>query len=163
MADLKELLKAAKDRCKREPVPADVLDALGLPREGATFFVAECSARDLDSYQAGRWRQVGEGRHARAELDLTNERARLLVRCLVDENGERIFGDDDVAIVAEWPATVASDTAFVFGNSSNQNGGRPWNFGATVNIDIDATSTGANLDQATQGSADLWLKYAILP
>jgi hypothetical protein len=45
---------------------------------------------------------------------MTNFRARLLVRCLVDDNGERLFGDDDAAVLgAIWcsPLDKAFDVA----------------------------------------------------
>jgi hypothetical protein len=40
--------------------------------------------------------------------------------------------------------------------------GKPWNFGATVNIDLTATSTGANLSAATAGALDLYLEMSKL-
>lgn len=110
--DLKEKLRAAKFGRRRESIPDSVAEALGLTAEdGANLFVAECSARDLDSFQAGRWKQVGTGRSQHAELDLTDERARLLVRCLVHASGSRIFTDEDVGDVAVWPASAA-DTLY---------------------------------------------------
>jgi len=38
-----------------------------------------------------------------------------------------------------------------------------WDFGSTTAINLVVTSTGANLDQLTQGSVDVWLKIASLP
>jgi hypothetical protein len=33
-------------------------------------------------------------------------RPRLIAKCLVDDNGLRLFSDDEYEIVAEWPASV---------------------------------------------------------
>lgn len=44
----------------------------------------------------------------RGKKDLTNLRAKLIVLCVVDENGERIFCDADVAEIGQFPAAILS-------------------------------------------------------
>lgn len=53
---------------------------------------------------------------------------------------------------------ATGNTTFGFNNLQNME-----NFGSTTSIRAQATATGANLDQATQGSVDIYVLYSVLP
>lgn len=103
---LRDKLLAAKSRRRREPLPADTAALLGL--EGSErVFVCEATGRDLDSWQASRVITTfdRDGRST-SRTNLDNVRARLLVYCLVDEDGEYLFRLEDVPALGELPATA---------------------------------------------------------
>jgi hypothetical protein len=68
-------------------------------------------------------------------------------------------------VISVYDAFVApSNTNFGSASEGNASAylGKPWNFGATVNVELTATSTGANLNAATAGTLDLWLEMSKL-
>lgn len=56
-------------------------------------FVRGMSAKERDDWEASLVKQRGANR----EVNMRNARARLVAMCTVDENGNRVFGDTDVA------------------------------------------------------------------
>lgn len=65
---------------------------------GRTVRVAAMSAADRDSWELEAYlERKGGGRAA-------NVRARLVARCLVDEAGERVFADEDIAALGKKSA-----------------------------------------------------------
>lgn len=77
-----------------------ILDFTDLPSEdvtvpewgGMTVHVRGLTAAERDAFEADSI--TGRGRNR--DVNLRNIRARLVVRCLVDDDGARVFGDDDV-------------------------------------------------------------------
>ena len=76
---------------------ADLLDATDLHRElvelpelGAAAYVREMSGIERDEWESS----VSRRRGGSIEVNRKNFRATLLVRCVCDENGERLFKDD---------------------------------------------------------------------
>ena len=67
---------------------------------GDDVIVRGLTGEELDDYQASR-RQIRNAGTPQAEVVFiqTNARAGLLVKCLVDENGERIFTDQDAGLL----------------------------------------------------------------
>lgn len=89
-----ELLAAIK--AKRSTRTVD------LPGLGGEVLVRGLTAKEWDSYQASMkiWsggEQVG--------IDDGNTTARLMVRCVVDENGDRILQDTDASVLGDLPIT----------------------------------------------------------
>lgn len=69
-----------------------LVEKVPVPEWGGDVIVRGLSGTDLDSYQDSC--RVFNGVEMMPALG--NARAKLLVRCLVDEAGERLFGDEDV-------------------------------------------------------------------
>ena len=69
-----------------------------VPEWGGTVYVRSISAEDRDAFEAS----VNDGKKS----NLANLRARLLVRCLCDENGERLFTYSDAAALGKKSGAV---------------------------------------------------------
>lgn len=65
-------------------------------------FVKMLTGKERDGFEASL--VVGKGK--KAKTDMQNVRARLAVRCAVDENGERIFGDEDADMLGTKSAAA---------------------------------------------------------
>lgn len=84
----------------------EILAAQDLPREevrvkewGGTVIVRGLTGAERDAYEASLLQ-------GRGVINYENARAKLLVRCLVDEQGERLFSDADVDILGAKSAAV---------------------------------------------------------
>jgi hypothetical protein len=86
----REQILAAQD-LRREKVT--------VPEWGGDVFVKALTGLERDGFDMSL---IGADRKA----DLLGARAKLAVRCIVDENGERLFGDDDVQFLAAKSATA---------------------------------------------------------
>lgn len=96
-----------------------------VPEWGGTVYLKGMSGTERDQFEAANRRSDGE-------QNLVNVRARFLVRCVVNENGTRIFGDPDAAelgkkssaaiqrlwdVAAELNGTSEAEMAAMEGNS----------------------------------------------
>jgi hypothetical protein len=86
----REQILAAQD-LRREKV--------AVPEWGGDVFVKALTGLERDGFDMSL---IGADRKA----DLLGARAKLAVRCIVDENGERLFSDDDVPHLAAKSATA---------------------------------------------------------
>ena len=78
-------------------------ELVNVPEWGGDVYVRGLTARDLDKYQMSMLQQRGKSQVA----NLDNIRAKLVVRTAFDENGARIFTDDDApALSAKSGAAV---------------------------------------------------------
>lgn len=91
-------IRAAEDR------PREVVN---VPQWGGDVIVTGMSVAEQDKWfealaqpAAGKGKGKGKPKPDELEISQENFRARLVVRCCVDEQGVRIFQDDD----AEWLA-----------------------------------------------------------
>lgn len=75
-------------------------EAVELPG-GARVYVRGMTGKERDGWENAL--MVGRGQHRR--VDTRNARARLAVRCLVDEHGVRLFADQD----AEQVGNIRAD------------------------------------------------------
>lgn len=83
-----------------------ILGAQDLRREevqvtewGGSVFVRGLTGKERDAYEESLMQ-------GRGKIDYRNARAKLLVLCLVDENGERIFQADDADLLGEKAGAV---------------------------------------------------------
>ena len=74
------------------------------PGEESFVWVRELSAREKDDFERSLMRRTGR----KTEVSTENVRAKLAVLCCCDENGARIFQDEDVAALTTRPAGVLS-------------------------------------------------------
>jgi hypothetical protein len=68
----------------------------------APIYVRGLSARERDAFEASCMAGRGKARG----LNMENVRARLLVRAICTETGERLFGDHDAEALGNVPAAV---------------------------------------------------------
>jgi hypothetical protein len=102
---LRENLLEARGRLRREPAAAapELEDLLA----GQPLYVRELTAAERDEFEAGRVRtRYLPGGQMRQELALANVRARLLVLVLCDEQGRRVFREEDAVELGGLPAIV---------------------------------------------------------
>jgi len=79
-----DILKAADN----EPEEVDV------PEWGGSVLVRGMTGRERDAFEVS---MLTPGRGGRRQLDPANVRAKLVARCVVDDDGNRLFTDADVA------------------------------------------------------------------
>ena len=87
----REAILTANDIEKRE---------VYIPEWGGSVYVRGMTGRERDQFEAGIVKQKGRN----TEINMKNARAKLVVLCTVDENGKRIFGDADIALLADKSA-----------------------------------------------------------
>ena len=78
--------------------PIFPINRVELPDIGDHAFVRTLSGTERDAFESSLL--------AGKNKTLDNFRAKLLVRCLCDEGGERIFGDEDMAALGNTRADV---------------------------------------------------------
>lgn len=73
------------------------IEEAALP-DGSKVLVRVMTGAERDGYEAGNYTLGADGK---AKLTLDNARARLVVRCLCDADGKRLFQDSDAAEVGK--------------------------------------------------------------
>lgn len=69
-----------------------------VPEWGGVVLVRALSGHDRDAYEASLQALMPDGTGALKSVpDTTDARAKLVARCIVDENGERVFADHEVS------------------------------------------------------------------
>jgi len=68
--------------------------------------VAEMSGADKDRFEASLIEIQQVGKRLTQTPSLLNVRAKLAVQCIVDENGQRIYSDDEANVVGAWGAVA---------------------------------------------------------
>ena len=91
-----ELLAAAAKPLPREHVPVPELG------EGKYLIVQGMTGAQRDAWEKSLYR----GRGSNRTMDTENARARLAVRCLVDEHGKRLFQDADAPALGQLRVDV---------------------------------------------------------
>lgn len=77
-------------------------EELDVPEWGGTVRVRSLSGAERDAYEASMRLQRGKEFIA----NMANIRAKLVAKCVVDENGERIFTDNDAPALGEKSASA---------------------------------------------------------
>jgi hypothetical protein len=68
-----------------------------VPEWGGTVRLRSITAGERDAFEASCIQQRGDERR----INMRNLRAKLIVLCAVDEDGNRLFGDDDLHALAK--------------------------------------------------------------
>lgn len=76
------------------------IEPVEIPEWGETVYVRVMSGRERDNYEREQWELSKNG----AEFD--NFRCRLLVKCLCDPTGKRLFEDADAEALGQQPADI---------------------------------------------------------
>lgn len=82
--------------------PREKVDLPELALDGDVW-VRASSGRERDAFEESL--RIKKGKN-KGEADLHNFRARLAVRCMEDEAGERLLTDDDADMLGELPISV---------------------------------------------------------
>lgn len=77
-------------------------EAVYVPEWGGSVYVKGMTARERDEYEV----EIVSTRGKNVEVNRRNLRAKLVVRTVVDENGERLFGDTDIKELGEKSAAA---------------------------------------------------------
>jgi hypothetical protein len=77
---------------------------LHVPQWGGTVRVRALTGEERDAFEEGQLQGKGKNRTVR----LANIRARLVSLCVVDEQGQRLFSDRDVAALGKKSAAALS-------------------------------------------------------
>ena len=80
-------------------LPREVID---IPDLGGKVIVQGMSGAQRDAWEISLVR----GRGKKRRVDASNARARLAVRCIVKEDGTRVFSDEDAAQLGRLPAHI---------------------------------------------------------
>ncbi len=73
---------------------------LFVPEWDGYILVRGMTARERDQWETSIVKQKGNN----TQLDMRNARARLVAMCVVDQKGNRVFGDSDVAALGNMSA-----------------------------------------------------------
>lgn len=79
-------------------------EAVEVERWGGTVYVRELTGRERDQFE----NEILTGDPNDPDVNTENLRARLLVRTLCDEDGNRLFGDDQMDDLADKSGAVLS-------------------------------------------------------
>jgi hypothetical protein len=91
-----------------------------LPEVGGSVRLREMNGLERDQFEVTAFREKGDGK---TRIDPMFLRARLVARCLVDENDNRLYGDDEIEqLNVDLPASVL---AKIFDAAQKLNGVEP--------------------------------------
>ena len=82
------LTKEALLAAAKKPLP---MERVELPELGGAVFVRAMGGKERDAWEMS----LLSGKGKRQRMDYNNVRAKLAVRCLCDESGTRLLGDED--------------------------------------------------------------------
>lgn len=83
-------------------------ETVAVPEWGGEVMVRGLTGTERDAFEQDIVQLKRDGKRTSTEMDLHNVRAKLCVRCIVDENGERLFGDVDMEALGRKSATALS-------------------------------------------------------
>ena len=92
-----QLLKPLTVKTSQVPVPE-----FG---EGEVLHVHGLTAKEHNKYQASLMKRDWTGIDRNKA---TQQKERLLVACIRDESGAKIFNDSDIEMIGEWPADLVN-------------------------------------------------------
>jgi len=76
------------------------VEKVNVPEIGDSCYLRVMTARERDAYD------MSQGDPLTRKVNLEHITARLLVRCLCDEEGERLYADDELDQIGNMPSTV---------------------------------------------------------
>ena len=87
-----------------QPVPVKT-ERVDMPEfgEGQYVVIHGCTAKQWNQYQNALMKSDWSGINA---AKARTQRERLVVQCARDDNGQRIFTNDDIDTIGEWPAEL---------------------------------------------------------
>jgi hypothetical protein len=104
-----DILKAADN----EP------EEVTVPEWNGSVLVRGMTGRERDAFEVSLMTQ---GRNGRREVNTANVRAKLVVRCVVDDDGNRVFTDADIAELGDHSAAAVDRVYAVAARLSGMGG-----------------------------------------
>lgn len=96
----------------------DIINAADVPRElvhvpewGGSVYVQGLTGTDRDAFEESILQQVGKGKDKAFEVRMANMRAKLCVRCMTNDEGARLFTDEQAEALGRKSA-AALDRVF---------------------------------------------------
>ena len=86
------------------------------PEFDTTYLLREMSGTDRDKFEIAAFREDGEGKRHVEPLHL---RARMVALCMVDENGNRLYADDEIEMLSDEIPASAIGKLFVAAQKLN--------------------------------------------
>lgn len=80
------------------------IEELNVPEWGGSVLIREMTGTDRDAYEASVWGSKAPQKGRDRDLNLANARARCVALCLIDENGQRLYKDNEVYLLGKLPA-----------------------------------------------------------
>jgi len=97
MAEKKKITKA--DIVAFNDLKSEVIE---VPEWGGSVTIRRMTGGERDAYEA----DIFESKGSQLQLKRENFRAKLIARCLVDDNGERMFSDGEIAALSKKSAAA---------------------------------------------------------
>jgi len=91
------------DILKADDSQPEEIDLSDIPGYNGTVLVRGMTGRERDAFEVS---MMQPGRGGRRELNTSNVRARLVSRCVIDDDGNRLFTDADIADLGEKNAAA---------------------------------------------------------
>jgi hypothetical protein len=113
---MKRRVKAMAVLTKEQIIGFDDLKSqvVEVPEWGGSVIIRRMSGVERDSYEA----DIYDSKGGTIVLKRENFRAKLVARCLVGENGERLFSDGEIAVLGKKSA-AALDRCFAIAQKIN--------------------------------------------
>jgi hypothetical protein len=104
-----KVMEKKKSLTKEQIIGFDDLksEVVDVPEWGGSVTIRRMTGGERDAYEA----DVFETKGGTVTMKRDNFRAKLVARCLVDDNGERMFSDGEIAVLAKKSA-AALDKCF---------------------------------------------------
>lgn len=83
-------------------------ETVEVPEWGGSVRIKSLTAAERDQFEADSLQERGKGKHRSVEVNMRNLRARLVVRCIVDAAGKRVFSDLDAEVLGDKNAQVVT-------------------------------------------------------
>lgn len=77
-------------------------ETIEVPEWGGSVTIRRMTGGERDAYEA----DIFESKGSQLQLKRENFRAKLIARCLVDDNGERMFSDGEIAVLSKKSAAA---------------------------------------------------------
>lgn len=77
-------------------------ETIEVPEWGGSVTIRRMTGGERDAYEA----DIFESKGSQLQLKRENFRAKLIARCLVDDNGERMFSDGEIAALSKKSAAA---------------------------------------------------------
>jgi len=93
--------------------PALAIELVEVPEWNGAVYVRELSASERDEYEESMLNACKIGNNTEVRMNFKNAKARLVVKCAVDENGDRLFKDTDATALGAKSAKALTRLASV--------------------------------------------------
>ena len=83
-------------------------ETVEVPEWGGSVRVKSLTAAERDKFETDSIVESGKGKRKTIDVNMRNMRARLVVRCVVDKDGKRVFSDTDAEVLGDKNAAIVT-------------------------------------------------------